>query len=141
MRVVADTNTTISGFLWEGPPRQLIDAAFAAKIELYTSAFLLAELADVLAREKFARKLSVSGLTTEQLVLRYARLATPIRPITIEHVVPDDPDDDHVLACARAANAEIIVSGDRHLRALGSHHGIRIVGAAEAMRLIKATCP
>jgi predicted nucleic acid-binding protein len=26
-----------------------------------------------------------------------------------------DPDDDHVLACAIAVNADLIVSGDKHL--------------------------
>ena len=33
----------------------------------------------------------------------------------IIRVVVDDPDDDAVLACAVAAHAQAIVSGDRHL--------------------------
>ena len=138
VRVVADTNIVVSGLLWEGgPPRRLIDAAFAGEIELYTSAVLLDELADVLTRAKFARKLSASALSAEQLVWRYARLAKRIRPDTVERVVPGDPDDDHVLACAFAANVELIISGDHHLRALGSYRGIRIVNSATAISLIE----
>ena len=44
MRVVADTNTLISGSLWHGPPRRVLDAARDGTITLYTSAVLLAEL-------------------------------------------------------------------------------------------------
>jgi predicted nucleic acid-binding protein len=52
-------------------------------------------------------------------------------------VVPNDPDDDHVLACALAAQADLIVTGDRkHLLSLGSYERIAIVDAAEALRRI-----
>ncbi len=47
MRVVADTNLVVSGLLWQGPPRRLLDLARERKITLCTSATLLAELADV----------------------------------------------------------------------------------------------
>jgi predicted nucleic acid-binding protein len=46
-------------------------------------------------------------------------------------------DDDQVIAVAVAAQADLIVSGDRkHLLPLGSHEGIPIVDAAQALRLI-----
>jgi predicted nucleic acid-binding protein len=41
-----------------------------------------------------------------------------------------------VLACAIAAEADVIVSGDRHLLALKSYRQIQIVGVAEALRLV-----
>jgi predicted nucleic acid-binding protein len=48
-------------------------------------------------------------------------------------VIEHDADDDHVIAAAVAAQADLIVSGDRkHLLPLGTHAGIRIVAAAEA---------
>ena len=43
MRVVADTNTIVSGLLWHGPPRRVLDAARSGALHLYTSATLLAE--------------------------------------------------------------------------------------------------
>jgi predicted nucleic acid-binding protein len=51
--------------------------------------------------------------------------------------VTHDPDDDEVLACALAAKANLIVSGDRqHLLPLGNHQGIDIVTPAQALQLI-----
>ena len=47
-------------------------------------------------------------------------------------VVPDDADNDHVIACAVAARADIIVSGDKHLLNLREYRGIRIVTPALA---------
>lgn len=56
-RIVPDTNIVISGVLWRGNPRRVLDAARDKIIELFTSPVLLEELEDVLIREKFARRL------------------------------------------------------------------------------------
>lgn len=134
MRVVLDTNVVVSGLLWGGMPRQLLSAARAKHVQLFTSTTLLLELTDIMGRVKFARKLAAAQLSVDQLVERYALLTTVIHPAAIAPTIPDDPDDDQVLACALGAKAEIIVSGDRHLLDLKEHQGILIVTAAEAVR-------
>jgi len=139
VRVVADTNTIVSGLLWKAAPRALLDAARDGQIALYTSAALLAELALVLPRAKFAKRVAASGMSTERLVRRYATLARRIVPADINPVVIADADDDAVLACALAANAEIIVSGDAHLRNLKTWHGIRILSTTATIALIART--
>lgn len=83
MRVVADTNTVVSGLLWHGPPRELLDAARSGKIQLFTSSILLAELEDVLGRDKLANRLGLVGLTPAELVRGYAALGRLVTPITI----------------------------------------------------------
>lgn len=100
---------------------------------MYVSPALLDELVDVLSRPKFSPKIRSSGETIQQLIADYARLAVLVHPTTTEHVIAADPDDDEVLACAWAAKAELIVSGDNHLLALRSYRDIPIVPAAEAL--------
>ena len=59
MRVVLDTNTFASALLSiHGPPRRLLDAARAQVFELCSSPVLVAELLDVVSREKFAKRLA-----------------------------------------------------------------------------------
>jgi len=131
MRAVADTNVVVSGLLWQGPSRHILDRARLGTIELYTSPLLLLELEEVLHRGKFARRLTLVQSDPHELILSYSALAHVVLPQAILPVIKQDPDDDAVLACAVAARAEIIISGDRHLLDLGSFQAIRIVTAAE----------
>lgn len=133
MRVVPDTNIVISALLWRGNPRRVLDAARDGIIELFTSPVLLEELADVLRRERFAKRLEAANVTAEELVEGFAALAAVIEAAPIENVVVRDPDDDAVLACAIAAEAEIIASGDDDLLSLKEHRNIRILTAAELL--------
>jgi putative PIN family toxin of toxin-antitoxin system len=80
MRLVLDTNVVASGLLWGGVPEQFLDAAQAGEFELFTSKHLLAELAGILTRGKFAKALAATGLPREELVLGYAELATIVTP-------------------------------------------------------------
>jgi uncharacterized protein len=139
MRLVLDTNVVASAVLWGGVPQLLLQAGREKRVNLFTSIPLLAELTDILVRFKFKKKLAASGLTIEQIVDRYAELAALVQPAAIVPTVLDDPDDDQVLACAMAARADLIVSGDRrHLLPLGQFEGMRIILPAEALRIINA---
>ena len=60
-------------------------------------------------------------------------------PQQVLRVIVKDADDDQVLACALAAHAHLIASGDKHLHTLGgSHEGVRIVTPAEAALIVDA---
>lgn len=141
MRVVLDTNTLVSGVISaDGPPRRLLDGTRAQVFELCSSATLLAELLDVLTREKFAARLIKAGLTPQGIVMELRRMAYVVAPTQVPRVIAADADDDHVLACAVSAQAELIVSGDKHLHSLnGQYQGIRIVRPAEAIGIIIGT--
>jgi predicted nucleic acid-binding protein len=94
---------------------------------------LLLELEDVLPRVKFAKKVAAAGFGVAQLIARYAVLAHSVAPANITPTVLADPDDDHVLACALAADADLIVSGDAGLLNLKQFHGMPIVTPLEAV--------
>ena len=140
MRIVLDTNTLVSALLSpHGPPRRLLDGARAQVFELCSSPVLMAELLDVVSREKFAARFAQAGLVPLEIVGAIRRLATMAVPASFPGVIADDADDDHVLACALAGNADLIVSRDQHLLRLGGEYqGIRIVTAAEAVRIVGA---
>jgi uncharacterized protein len=133
VRLVLDTNAAVSGLLWHGNPGKLIDAAQAGSLILCASAPLLAELHGVLGRQKFATHLQIRGLTATQIFEGYAALTTVVVPAIIPSVIIDDPDDDAVLACAVAAKADLVVSGDPHLAKLVQYEGIPIVAPVEAV--------
>jgi putative PIN family toxin of toxin-antitoxin system len=128
VRVVVDTNTVVSAFLWGGLPAEILAAAREGRITLLTSATRLAELEDVLEREKFADRIAQVGSSAAQMIAGYRALATPVRPAVIEPTVRD-PDDDHVLACALGAQAALIVTRDRDLLSLGAFRDIPILAA------------
>lgn len=136
MRVVLDTNTLVSGVISPGgPPRRLLDGARAQAFELCSSMTLLAELLDVLERKKFAARLAQAGLTPQGIVGELRRMATMAAPQIVPRVVEHDADDDHVLACALAGQADLIVSGDGHLHSLGGQYqGIAIITPAQAVQ-------
>jgi uncharacterized protein len=51
--------------------------------------------------------------------------------------VPDDPDDDLVVATAVVAKADYLVTGDReHLLPLGSYQGIQIITPRQLLELL-----
>jgi putative PIN family toxin of toxin-antitoxin system len=142
VRVVADTNTVVSAFLWGGPPARVLAAARAERITLFSSAALIAELEDVLGREKFAARIARVGSSVPALLAGYRALTTLVRPATLAApVVTRDPDDDQVLACALGAAAELIVTRDRDLLDIGTFQHIRIVPAHEALALITPSQP
>ena len=92
----------------------------------------------MLSRDKLASAVAATGENPETLLRWYVNLVQVHVPLAIPAVVLSDPDDDEVLACAIAANAQFIVSGDRDLLSLKTYRGISIVSAAEAIRIITA---
>jgi uncharacterized protein len=139
VRVLLDTNTLVSAVLSpNGPPRRLLDGARSQVFELCSSPVLIAELLDVVSRDKFAKRFTQVSLTPLSIVREIRRMAYMAAPINVPRVIANDADDDHVLACALAGNADLIVSGDKHLHSLGGEYqGIRIVTPAQAVKILE----
>ncbi len=140
LRLMLDTNVVVAGLLWNGPPRRLLDWAIEGEtVELFSSPVLLDELAHTLGYPKFSTRVDSSGTNIAALVAHYAALVSLVMPASVPRVVANDADDDHVIAAAVAARAELIVTGDRkHLLPIGSHRGIAIVTAREVIDRLDA---
>jgi putative PIN family toxin of toxin-antitoxin system len=136
MRLVLDTNIVISGLLWNGPPRSLLDAAIGGTVDIYTSAVLAMELREALAYAKFAKRITANADSVDRCIGRFMAIANLTAAAMIEGTGSADPDDEHVIACALSAQADLIVSGDAHLLDLKSYRRIRIVTATAALAII-----
>lgn len=132
MRLVLDTNVVVSAVLGSSAPTRLIELAAESAVDLVTSRALLAELAEVLDREHISRRLESKHRSVLDVLALYEALAESIVPASIARAATD-PDDDAVLACALAASADLIISGDRQLRNLKSFHRIPILSPADAL--------
>lgn len=133
-RWVVDTNVLVSAFLWQGTPARAIELAGEREVQLFTSRALLDELAATLAKRKLARYVAATGLTADQMLTSYRRITTLVTARQLDAQVSRDADDDALLACALAARADLIVSGDDDLLSLRSFNDIPIVTIAQAAK-------
>jgi len=138
VRAVIDTNVLVSGLFWHGAPHALLERVRAGTLTLITSPGLLAELEEVIGRAKFDAILTRSTTSREDTLNELRQLAEVIEPPPLPQPVCRDPDDDHALALALAAQADLIVSGDDDLLALGSFQDIPIVTPAQAVQRLTA---
>ena len=94
---------------------------------MFTSPALLSELDETLRYAKLQDKIAASGQSVQRLVALYTALASVVHAEPISPVIIADPDDDAVLACALAAGAAAIISGDKHLLDLREWRGIELL--------------
>ena len=101
-----------------GASAKLLRAAAEERFELVISPELLTELTDVLARDRFRRWFSAQEAEAFVDTLRLA--ATMVADPPAEVGLTPDPDDDYLVSLARVAQADYLVSGDRHLTQLSN---------------------
>jgi putative PIN family toxin of toxin-antitoxin system len=114
-RAVLDPNVLVSAFISQrgGPSDRIVRAWREGAFELVVSPQLIAELTDVLARPKFA--VQAADGRAEAYVAALAGDALMIGDPPDPPAVSSDSGDDYLIALAREAAADVIVSGDSHL--------------------------
>lgn len=114
LRVVFDPGVLVAAVISAtGPPAEALDAWRNGEFDLIVSPKLLDELEDVLLRAKFRAYASPEQVSAyvEALGVEAVAFDDPRDP---PRITPD-PDDDYLIALARAAGADLLVSGDKHL--------------------------
>jgi len=129
VKAVVDTNVFISSFLNpKGTPRKVISLWKTGELIICLSAEILEEYIEVLIR----MGLKDEPETGELLELFRKRINIDFVAIDQDiKLIASDPDDDKFIECAVNAGAEVIITGDRHLKDLKQYKGIDILSPAE----------
>ena len=130
-RVVIDTNVLVSAIINNGKPRRLLFKLLDDH-NVILSSQILAELADVLSRDKF----SVTNSQVERFISILLKKATIASVDYNLKVILEDPDDDIVLSTALNGKADYITSGDKHLLSLKKFQNIKILKVKELFEIL-----
>jgi len=115
-RFVIDANILVSGSVdphGESPPSLLYANLAGALFEAVLSRELLEEVADALGKPYFVERIGEAAVA--DIVGGIAEAATILEDPPPIEVSLRDPGDDYLIALAREAGAEAIVTGDRDL--------------------------
>ena len=131
LRVVFDTNVYISAIISRGLASSVFTQALQGRFLLITSPPILDELGRKLTQQFRFPQSQLRAVFAD--IQRAAIVVTPtIRLIA----VPRDPDDNRILECAVAGQADHLVTGDQDLLSLDQFQGIPIItgrGFAESL--------
>ena len=122
---LSDTRTPLADFF------SILLEAVRGTFELYTSVAILTETARVLQT-----KFDWAEDKVREAVQDISQMATVLRPRPTLHLLADEPDN-RILECAIAAQAEFVVSGDRHLLALKHHADITMISLADFLAKLR----
>jgi putative PIN family toxin of toxin-antitoxin system len=142
MRVVLDTNILVSRFLVpSGNPARIMGRWEAGAFELLVSEAILAECRRVLGYQRIRKKHNYTDDEADKYIAGLGRLATVVSPGEAPDAVEADPDDNRIIECAQTGEADYIVTGDNHLRNLGSYAGIQILTPTAFLLLLEREAP
>jgi len=132
LKVVFDTNIYISAFVIPGGNAEKayihsIDGDF----ELCTSVAILTELAG-----KLEEKFGWEKRRIVQLITSISNVATVLKTTPWLKTLSDDPDN-RILECALKAEADFLVSGDKHLLKLKSYENCEIIKLSAFLRILQ----
>ena len=131
LRVVVDCNVYVS-LLIGGSLVDLRDHLLSDAVELILSRRLITEIEEQTTKTKFAKYFTPDqAVALVQLLLEVGELhgdqaASP--------AISRDPDDDYLLALAKRAKADVLLTGDKDLLVLAKHGRTRILNPAAFRR-------
>ncbi len=128
-RVVLDTNILIAAYFNPNSfSAKLLKLAARNKIDIYWSSSLYREAQTILRFIPPRDRKSI----LEKVFKSKNRVSRPPKV----KVISEDPEDDKILACALKANADFVVSNDKHLLDLKEFKGIRILSPKKTYQML-----
>ncbi len=127
MIAVFDTNVLIAAIITEGVCSKLLSRARTKEFCLISCPFIMTEIRRILSKrfrlshEEIASAIEPISEAIDQIIKHNLKVTNICR----------DRDDDNVLACALAAKAEYLVTGDSDLLEIKNFQGIKIITPRE----------
>ena len=131
MKVVFDTNVVITSYLApQSICATLMNCWHTEVFDLVVSDPLLQEYQAVLNYPKIQKHTRMTPTEMQQAIRNFRQFALLVEPKEEITVVERDRDDNKIIACALAGEAEYIVTGDNDLLSMKAYRGIRILTPA-----------
>lgn len=137
-RAVLDTNVLVSGLLKKqkgGIPDQILRRV--EQFELCLSEDIATEVRRVLHYARIQRKYRLSEGDIDEYLAYLRVVGNIIEDISTIDAVPNDPDDNMIVACVLKASADFVLSGDPHLKDLREYQTIKIISPAQFLALLR----
>ena len=139
-RIVIDTNILVSAILTsEGNPAKILKLVLEGKLNLIISPAILEETRQVFNYPKLAKLMEKNNITRQEVygfLDKMSRVAL-ITPGKLDiDVIPKDPADNKIIACALEGDADFIISGDHHLTDLKIFQSIKIIDPAAFLKIV-----
>lgn len=132
LKVVVDTNIFISALIFKGPARDFIYKLIRQDLLIVISDYIIAEVNEVLQREKFHEKQILYSLWN--LIQKDVEVIKIKSKITT--TILRDPKDHPILQTAIKSRAEFIITGDDDLLSLKSWENIRVINMKDFENLL-----
>jgi len=129
IRVVPDTNILISSIFWRGKPYNIIKGGIVGKYALITSKEILEELTTELITKFNLPEQALLYLM--DIIFTHFHVVQKVSNFNIAR----DSSDDKILETAYDGKADYIVTGDPDILVLREFKGIRILTAAQFLKL------
>jgi len=127
MNIVLDTNALLSATLWTNSEAQkLLFHLMNINANLYISMPIILEYQKILQRDFKFTEQEISEATTK--VLTVFQMVTPKEKIDI---VKNDATDNKIIECAICANAQYIITYDKHLLNIKKFRNTQIIQPKE----------
>ena len=130
IKVVLDTNVYLSGIIFGGNSRHILDLIIQKKILGFTSPSILLEISQKL-KHKFQWKTEQIQVTIKTM----AKTITLVNPQKKLNLVKMDKKDNKILEAAIEPKVDFIITGDKHLLQLKNCKNIEIVSPSDFLTL------
>lgn len=129
-RVVLDTNVYLSGIIFGGNSRHILDLIINKKIIAFSSPAILLEIS-----KKLQKKFSWSKDQILITIKTLSKTVTVVNPQEKLSIVKSDKSDNKIIEVAVEARTNYIVTGDKHLLQIRKYQNVKIVSPAHFLSI------